>query len=426
MTYSLHVSHVDLKDKSPLAWHVLIKLIWLSMVSMFLPAILRYEYGLTLSQIFLFEAAYSAVILIITYFFSLQFTARYGTIASMMLWVVVFCANFVVLYFAKTIPRLLFFSPVLSWFYVAYFRIGYHVAMSLQPKGTSAHIGTANSFIESVWIVAGLIGPLLWWLLADYFWSNMLYVVTVICLLISCFPFFFHQRRHVPIVFHPHQSITRTTRNIPFLKAVMISFASMWYVYFVWSVIWTLILYKFLWTYTKLAFVSVVSSLVLLIAFKYLGRVHDSGEWVKKANIARLLKRSFRSQSGTWLFASVLLFSGLLTQLFFICIDTIHKIAYRVNELSLMNYFYEEAWWTHMSKVLDTIFVREISIHGSRILFCSLLAGITYMFKGQEDWWLILSLFFVFLIAPFGGQLLIWKQQHVAEEQQKKSQISSL
>lgn len=417
MTYSLHVSRVDLKDKSPLARHVLIKLVWLSMVSMFLPAILKYEYGLTLSQIFLFEAAYSAVILIITYFFSLQFTARYGTIASMILWVVVFCANFLVLYFAKTISRLLFFSPILSWFYVAYFWIGYHVAMALQSKGTVSHIGTANSFIESVWVIAGLVGPLLWWLLADYFWSNMLYIITIICLLISCIPFFFHQRTHVPITFHPHQSVVRVTRNMSFLKAVMVSFASMWYVYFVWSVVRTLVLYKFLWTYTKLAFVSVVSSLVLIIAFKYLGRVHDSGEWTKKANVARLLKRSFRSQSGTWLFASFLLFSWLLTQLFFVCIDTIHKIAYRVNELSLMNYFYEEAGWTQIAKVLDTIFVREIAIHGSRILFCLFLAGVTYMFKGQEDWWLILSLFFVFLVAPFGGKLLTRKQQHVAQTQ---------
>gem|GEM_PF-4487702 len=55
------------------------------MVSMFLPAILRYEYGLSLSWIFLYEAAYSIVILFITYFFSLQFTARHGTVASMML-----------------------------------------------------------------------------------------------------------------------------------------------------------------------------------------------------------------------------------------------------------------------------------------------------------------------------------------------------
>jgi len=42
--YSLRVLNTDLKDKVPVAWHVLIKLIGLSMIGLFMPAILRFEY----------------------------------------------------------------------------------------------------------------------------------------------------------------------------------------------------------------------------------------------------------------------------------------------------------------------------------------------------------------------------------------------
>jgi hypothetical protein len=67
MAYHLHVSNIDLKDRMPLAWHVLIKLIGLSMVSVFLPAMLRFEFGLSIAQIFVYEALFSAAILIVSY-----------------------------------------------------------------------------------------------------------------------------------------------------------------------------------------------------------------------------------------------------------------------------------------------------------------------------------------------------------------------
>gem|GEM_PF-5120961 len=40
-------------------------------------------------------------------------------------------------------------------------------------------------------------------------------------------PLLFHQRTHVSFAFKPSQSIKRTTRDLSFFKAVVISFASM-------------------------------------------------------------------------------------------------------------------------------------------------------------------------------------------------------
>jgi hypothetical protein len=84
------------------------------MISVFLPAILKFEYGLSLTQIFLYEAVFSCIILFFSYYSSLSFTARHGTVASMFLGVCVFVLNFVVLYYAKQFPWLLLLSPLFS------------------------------------------------------------------------------------------------------------------------------------------------------------------------------------------------------------------------------------------------------------------------------------------------------------------------
>lgn len=424
MTYTLRVDHVDLKDKSPLAWHVLIKLIGLSMVSVFLPAILKFEYGLSLTQIFLFEALFSATILFLTYFFSLKFTARHGTVASMFGGVCMFVINFVVLYYAKQFPSLIILSPIFSGVYVSYFRVGYHTAMALQSKNNK-NFGSQNSLLESVAIVAWLIWPVLWWFLADQYWSNILYVATGICLLVSCIPLFFHQQKHVPIKFTPSSSLQKAKENTWLYKAILVSFASMWYVYFVWSVVWSILLFLFLWSYTKLALVTFFSWIFLLILFKLLGKEHDA--WVEKVNgrLARFMKWSFWSQSWTWLIAGVFIIGGLLSQFLFIFVDTFHKITYRVNELTLMTYFYETIGEEKtLPAVLQLIFIREIAIHGSRIVTCLILAGMTFMFQWNEYWALILSLFFVFLIAPFGAHLLTRKHAHASLGTTTKKSIS--
>lgn len=417
----LRVRNSDLKDKSPLAWHVLIKLLWLSMVSIFLPAILRFEYGLSLAQIFLFEAAYSAVVLVFMYFGSLKFTARHGTIPSMILWVCVFSVNFIILYFAKQIPRLLFLSPVFSGIYVAYFWVGYHTAMAIKSPN-ERHFWVAHSWLESVWIIAWLIWPLLGGLLVDFVWSNALYIVTFFCLLISCVPLLFHQRHHSPTTFHPSGSFRRTYKDASFIRAVFASFSSMGYVYFVWTVVWTIVIYNYFGSYTKLALVSIWSSVLLLLALRYIGKQHDSAGGKENAVLTRFLTRSFWSQSGTWLFATVLLLAWLLSQVLFLFIDTIHKITYRVNELSLMNYFYEAIGENESIKgILDNIFVREVAIHGSKLVFCCLLAWVTLLFPSYEDWWLIFSLFSVILIAPFGIHLLKRKHDTLSSSLHKKN-----
>ena len=410
MSYHFHLDRVDLRDKTPLWWHVLIKLIWLSMVSLFLPAILVFEYWLSISQLFLFEAIYSFIVLVSTYFFSLPFTARHGTVTSMLFGVFLFVGNFVVLYGAQFFPWLIIFSPFFAWLYTSFFRIGYHAAMSLQTK-VDKEFGKNNSLIESIGLWATLLWPLLWWLLADMRWSHMLYWIAWGSLILSCIPFLFHQRRHVPIRFSSRRSIERISHHTWFLSAVATSFSSIGYVHFVGTVIWSIIMFTFLWTYTKVALLSFASSIFLMIILRCMGIVNDRSRTTKTNPLRRFFIASFWSQSWTWLFATIVLIWWLFSQFIFLGIDLLHKIFYKVSEVSLHTTFYELVWLQPtLEKILDSLFVRELAIHWFRIGMCLLLSWFSALFVNHQYWWLILWVFFVFFIAPLGSRLLNWKK----------------
>lgn len=413
--YKLRVLNTDLKDKVPVAWHVLIKLIGLSMISLFMPAILRFEYWLSLSTIFLFEALFSFSILFFTYTISLQFVARWWTVPSMMLWVLFFVCNYCVLYLAKTVSSLLFLSPLFCGLYVSFFRSWYHVTMVMHARGEK-NFGKQNSFLESIAIIAWLLWPLLWWWIAGQWWISLLYLFAIIFLLVSCVPFFFHQSDHKPVVFSPYQSMKTISLDRSFLRATMSSFAAMGYIDFVGSVIRAIILFSFLWTYTKVALVSFVSGLCLIAILYYLWKNSDKDRENHTYQWNRLLKWSYWSQSGTWFFATVLLLSGLLSQVFFLLIDSFHKITYRIANTWLMTMFYKHIWdKDNFSMVLNSILLREIAIHWTRIICCFLLIVVVqsmYMIGQSEQWWLIFALFSVLFITPFGMHFITRKQKN--------------
>lgn len=410
--YHLHVTNVDINDNWPIAWHVLIKLIWLSMISLFMPVILLFEYRLSLTQIFLFEALFSFFVLFFTYFFSLQYTARVWTVASMFVGVLWFIVNFIVLYLAQYIPRILILSPLFAAWYVSFFRVWYHAWRALLSKWNK-NFWTQNSWIESIALIAWLLWPVLWWVLADTRWSTLLYIVAASCLLLSCIPFFFHQHRHESIQFSPRASLHRTARDKSYLKAIVASFSASWYLYFIWSVVWSLIAFSVLWSYTKLALISFWSWLLLLILFFYFWKIHDNKNNWNEQRWIRFLQRSFRWESWTWLFASIVLLWWFFSQFFFLIIDTMHKISYRVSDLWLMTTFYETIWEESTLEImLDHLFLRELAISASKIVVCLIIAWITWYLQDYAYQWLIFPLISVLLIAPLGMQFITWKQQH--------------
>lgn len=114
----------------------------------------------------------------------------------------------------------------------------------------------------------------------------------------------------------------------------------------------------------------------------------------------RRLYLSIRSQGGVRLIAGLSMLMGVFSQGIFLLVDTLHKITSRVNDTWVMTKFYEMIdYKKDMTAILDVIFVRELAIHGTRIVFCLLLAAISAVATSAHRG-LILPLLLVMVITP--------------------------
>lgn len=394
---ALHVLDQDLNDKSPLAWHVLIKHIGLSFISLFLPAILRFEYGLSLSMIFLYEALYSIVALIVLYGWSMQRIARHGTVAGMMVGIVLFSLNFIVLYIATRIPWVLFLSPIFAGLYVAFFWMWYHLAMTMGAS-TDKHLGQSQVTIENAWIIASLVWPLIGWILADWFGPVSLYALTFVCLLWSCVPLLYHHRAHVPVVYTPLRSSWSMKIQKELFWSTLYSFWSLSYGYFVFSVLWPILLFTVLQTYSKVAVVSFFSGVIVIAWLRWLGKrmdTEDTTVWLK-----RFLHWLVWSRWWAWLVAGLTILTGFFSQIVFVFVEFIHKFTSKISDAYLSHHYYALVdKQKTIPLVLDMLFVRESAIHVTKIIACLALAGCS-AFWPWTNYALILPLFLVIFIVP--------------------------
>lgn len=409
MSYALHIANADLKDKSPLARNNFIKLVGVSLVGLFLPAILWFEYHLSLSQIFLLEALFGMFMLLHLNIWTLSFTARYGAVPAMFLGISMFVGYFLVLYIAKDIPWMIWLLPLIWSTYTALFWTWYHSTM-VQGVSHDKHFGIHQASIESAGIMAWLLGPLLGGLVADEWWTTYLYLIAGICLCISCIPFLFHQRKHASVSYTP-PSLKRCIHMIktPATRAIFITFSTLWYIDFVANIVWPIILFALLNTYTKVALVSFVSTVVVVCIMRAIGKRSDA----KRSQQHVLEKRihySFRWQGSVRLLAGISLISGFFSQIAFVVIDTIHKITHKANHSYSMTQWYKITWaQDSLPNALDMIYFRELAIHSIKCVACVLLAGLSYLFP-DTLWWLILPLFWVSLLIFFSFHFLTLTQ----------------
>ncbi len=409
MTYALHIANADLKDKSPLARNNFIKLIGVSLVGLFLPAILWYEYHLSLSQIFLLEALFGLLMMLHLSFWTLKFTARYGAVPAMFLGISMFVAYFVILSIAKEISWVIWLLPLIWSTYTALFWTWYHSTM-VQWVSHDKHFGIHQATIESAWIMAWLLGPLLGGLVADAWGTSYLYLIASICLCISCIPFLFHQRKHTSVTYTP-PSLKRCLHMIktPSTRGIFITFSTLGYIDFVANIVWPIILFALLNTYTKVALVSFVSTIVVLFIMRAIGKRSDA----KRSQQHLLEKRihySFRGQGSVRLLAGISLISGFFSQFAFVVIDTIHKITHKANHSYTMTQWYKITWaQENLAGALDMIYFRELAIHSIKCVACILLALLSYTFP-DTLWWLILPLFWVSLLIFFSFHFLTLTQ----------------
>jgi len=370
------------------------KWVWMSFVSLFIPAILHFEMWISLSWVFLYAMLHSIVSLVLIMFISWPYVSRHWTKLAMLIWVLWMMWNILLLMFAMDYHWLVFLAPIFWWVHVAFFWIWFHMNMSMNAS-KEWNIWRTNAFIDSAITIAFIIGPLLWWFIADRLGESVLFTSSIVFILVSMVPLLASWKKHTSVQFSPQKEFTFIREHVDDVLRIWKSFAWQAYVQFIWSMLWSITLFWFFQSYTKLWLLSTVTWLVVVVFVSILGKQSDKNpEKAKKR-----LKISTWVQGVNRLVAWLAIAAWFFWNILFMAIDTFHKITYRINATYMNKIFYEINDKTAKENPLYGVVIHELAIHGAKIIFC-LIGAITFWIVWDSINYISLLYVIVILVVP--------------------------
>lgn len=371
-----------------------LKGVWMSFVSLFIPAILHFEMGISLAGVFLYAMLHSIVSLLLIMFVSWPYVSRHGTKLAMLIWVLGMIWNILILMFAMDTHWLVFLAPLFGWVHVAFFRIWFHMNMSMNASKEDT-LWRTNAFIDSAITIAFIIGPLLGWFIADRLGESVLFSSSVVFILISMVPLLASWKEHKSVQFSPQKEFTFIREHMEDVIRIWKSFAGQAYVQFIWSMLWSITLFGFFKSYTKLWLLSTITGLAVVVFITILGKKSDKNpEQAKKR-----LKVSTGIQWVNWLVAWIALAAWFFGNILFMAIDTFHKITYKINSTYMNKIFYEINDKTAQENPLYGVIIHELAIHGAKIVFC-LIGALTFWIVGDSISYISVLYAIVILVVP--------------------------
>ena len=384
-----HLLHTDITSKLHIWRHMFIKGIWASFVAVFIPAILYTTYGLSLAQIFLFIAAHSTISFSLLYLASSRLIARQGTKISMLIGGVCFSIYLLLLGYSEQVSRLIFLAPIFSGLHTAFFWWAYHVSLALQGK-TDSSLGKNIALLEMSGIVAAMIGPLVWWLISDTRWSTMLFYASAVFWILSLIPLRLDDHTHTTIAWKPSLK-----KKFAGNWKTILSFWSLGYIQFVWSIVWSILLFLQFESYTKLGLVSTLTWVWVMIAIRVFWKRSDTHTSGSKKLFAYIITWQVSNRLIMW----IVLVSSFFSNVVFMIADMVHKLTYKLSTTMLNKTLYEHTKSESVEDALDNTLYHEMWIHLFRVCMCLLLAGLSTVISTDRAL-LIIPIFLVILIAP--------------------------
>ena len=305
-----HLLHTDITNKGLLGLHSLFKVIGSSFVALFIPAILYTTFGFTIWQVFLFTAVHSIVSIALQYRVSASFVAKYGTKPSMMLGVVAFMIYMILLALGDLYPSLILLTPIFSWIHTAFFWMAYHVSFWMSSK--EKDLWKKVAWLESVGVIAAMIGPVVWGVLTDVFGTEVLFTAAAITICASLIPLRLDDHTHKSIEWSPRREFlawwTPFKQTLKEYLPLIIPFSWLGYLQFVWAIVWSVVLFLHFDSFTKVGLISSLTSIIVVVAVWRMGKTSDEKKWIDHS----IMKWSVRIQWTTWW----LVWLSLLTSFF--------------------------------------------------------------------------------------------------------------
>lgn len=391
-----HILHYDIDDKKDLYVHSAIRTLWTELLWTFLPVMLYHELWLGLSSIFLFFGIRSVWIVLGVYFLAAWFVSEYGTKMAMIVGIPLLIAMFLWIQMLPWHPWLLVVIPLLWSLFTSFFRMGFHTDMA--QYAWSQAFWTKVALLSILVTITSAITPTLWGVLLDTYPLQVTLLTWSTLLFFSLVPLFHTAKYHTPVSFSQKKMLDMSFQGA-WLQAIA-TFAGQTYVRFVGMVIWPLIIFIFLWSYTKLWIITSITTLIVVVV------LYVSGKYADNHQEAKVMRRNVWVQTGNWLTALWLFSSTLLSSMTIWLIDVFNRLTMHVSSTMISKAMYEFANDTKANPVYITA-MHEMGNHVCRASICLVFAAL-FFFLGDNPAYLTIPLLLLLLFIPL--QLLIFKR----------------
>lgn len=386
----IHIIGYDVKDKKDLFIHAAIKYFGLGMMGIFLPALLFQTYGLSLAMIFLFFGISSLCIVPLHLYITGNLVSRYGSKGSMLIGIVMLLGFLICLWGLQSFysTTLLFITALLLWWFTAFYRTGYHYDMSQYAK--TDHFGSKVAKLNIIITVSSAIAPLVAGIIIDTRGIGINIALAIAIVAISLIPLMRSSHKHTMQTF-TRQKLGRFLYQWVGRES-FITFSALSYYKMVSMIIRPLLIFLFVGNYTKLWFITTVTTIITIIIMYILGKHMDQNQDKK------IMKAALFFESVNRLAASVTLGLSLLSSAIVWVIDLIHRLSSKSAETTLSKALYVSAH-NDMDNPIYMIVVHEISHHIIRTVCLIILSGIFTL--RPYNWLLIIPVVIMLIAIPF-------------------------
>lgn len=399
LTQNHHIIGYDIKDKKDLFIHAAIRYFGVWLIGIFLPALLFQTYGLPLYAIFGFFGLSSLVIVILHLTITGKIVSTYGSKIAMLIGIVFLIWFLISLYgLQRTIQyRLLWVSALFSGWFTTFFWTGYHYDMSEYAK--TDHFGSKIANLNIIVTISSAIAPVVAWLIIDNVGLQTNLAIAIIVVGISLIPLMRSHRIH-----KKQQFDNKTARNLLYQWIGLRSFVTFWalsYYKTVSVIIWPLVIFIFVGSYTKLGIINTATTIITIIIIYILGKYMD------RNRDKEIVKAALFFESVNRLAASVTVALSLFTNAIIILLDIGHNLSCKSTEATLAKNMYVYAHDNKLNPVYMIVWY-EMSHH---------------IIKTVALWWLaVLFYFFPYnqlLLIPITLMLIVIPMQYALFRNQK-------
>ncbi len=362
-----HLLHADTKDKIFLYIHSLLRTLGVTLIKVFLPAVLYFQLEQPLWMVFLFFGLQSFVITL-TVGVSTHLVSKYGTKISMIIGIFLLMLYLFCITKIQEGTEMIFVASIFGGLWTSFFWAGFHydIADIVKEKKSGEKIALLNVLIT----VASALTPIAGGLILDVFDSSLLFWVALILVSISIIPLFFSIKEHIPHKFSLHTAVQHSQKEAG--KKIFSSFFVVGISYFVGGIIWPLFIFIIVQDFTKLGIIATITT-IAIIFLMYL-----SGKLIDKNKKKLIEKYSLYGQQFSWALIAMTFLSGFYNFLAIALLDSFQKLNFSIFKIPLEHSYYKLQ--TEMPTPIYAVVLHEWAIHSAQASIGFFLAGLLYLF----------------------------------------------